>query len=393
MNSPNSNHHQLESTQALLLDQLQHMHLQWFAAEDEGRTEEPTERKLQKAREDGKVAKSPDVTGAVILLLAIMTLWFLSSYLFEQFLAMMRYYFTRAGELDVTETGLGSIGFFQFYIRMFAPIAGISFIAAAAGNILQVGFLFSTKPISPDFQRIAPNVGKWLKKSFAGAEAGYNLFKALGKVLIVGTIAFVNIYGSVGELVNLIHGTHMHGVALVSGIALRILLQTTIVMLFLSLIDYRFQRKQHIEGLKMSVQEIKEERKTNEGDPQVRGRLKQRMQEMMTRNITQTVPKADVIVTNPTHFAVALEYDRLSMSAPVVIAKGQDEMAFRIRRLASESEVPIVENKPLARTLYAEVDVGESIPPKFYMAVVTVLKQVYQMGGSGANTERSAAHG
>lgn len=374
-----------------LLQQLQDMHLQWFAAEDEGRTEEPTERKIQKSREDGKVAKSQDVTGAVILLLSILTLWFFSSFIFNQFVEMMHFYFSRAAEIDVTDSGSIAASFFQFYFRMFAPIAIVAFIAAAAGNILQVGFLFSVKPITPDLQKISPNIGKWLKKSFAGAEAGYNLLKAIGKVIIVGTIAATNIYAASGQLVNLVNSTYMGALSVIAGIALRILLQTTAIMLIISFVDYRFQRKQHIESLKMTVQEIKEERKTNEGDPQIRGRLKQRMQEMMTRNITQTVPKADVVITNPTHFAIALEYDRLSMNAPMVTAKGQDAMAFRIRRIAQDNDVPLVENRPLARTLFSEVEVGDTIPPKFYMAVVTVLKQVYQM--QGKNTERSAVNG
>ncbi|GAB6089845.1 flagellar biosynthesis protein FlhB [Spirochaeta dissipatitropha] len=377
----------------LLRSRFQSMHLQWFAAEDEGRTEDPTERKIQKAREDGKVAKSQDVTGAIILLLSIMAVWLLSSYLFEQFRSMMFYYFSRAGEVDVTESGILGLSFYHFYFRLFAPIAAVAFTAAAAGNILQVGFLFSTKPITPDLQKVSPNVGKWLKRSFAGAEAGYNLLKAIGKVIIVGIIAFTNIYNNSGRLVNLVNGTYLQGFQLMATIAFQILMQTSIIMLLISFFDYRFQRKQHIENLKMSVQEVKEERKTYEGDPMIRGKMRQRMQEMMSRNIMKTVPKADVIVTNPTHFAVALEYDRVSMTAPMVSAKGQDEMAFRIRRIAQENGVPIVENKPLARTLYAEVEVGDSIPANFYMAVVTVLKQVYQMKGRNPERERSAVNG
>ncbi len=380
-------------TNDFLRDLLDGMHLQWFAAEDEGRTEDPTERKIQKSREEGKVAKSQDVTGAVILLLSIMALWGLSGYLFDQFLTMMDYYFSQSAEIDVSSSALVASSFYQFFFRLFIPVAAVAFVAAAAGNILQVGFLFSTKPITPDMQKIMPNFAKWAQRSFAGTEALVNLGKAIGKVLIVGIIAFFNIYSNAGRLVNLVNATFLGGVAIVSGIALRILLETSLVMLALGFLDYRFQRHQHMESLKMSVQEVKEERKTSEGDPQVRGRLKQKMQEFLARNIRQAVPKADVVVTNPTHFAVAMEYDRLSMNAPMVTAKGQDEMAFRIRRLATDSGVPIVENKPLARTLYAEVEVGETIPPRFYTAVVTVLKQVYQMRGKTAAPEREAAHG
>jgi flagellar biosynthetic protein FlhB len=170
----------------------------------------------------------------------------------------------------------------------------------------------------------------------------------------------------------------------VAGIAFRILIQAAIVMLLLSIFDYMFQRHQHRESLQMTKQEVKEERKTYEGDPMVKSRLKQRMQEMMSRNMVQNVPQADVVVTNPTHYAVALEYSRDTMVAPTVTAKGQDNMARIIRETAEEHEVPVIENKPLARALYAEVEIGDVIPQKFYEAVVAVLKQVYRMSGREA---------
>ncbi|MFP4152448.1 MAG: flagellar biosynthesis protein FlhB, partial [Alkalispirochaeta sp.] len=154
-----------------------------------------------------------------------------------------------------------------------------------------------------------------------------------------------------------------------------------VFLLVISLFDYLFQRHQHREQLKMTKQEVKEERKQFEGDPLIRNRLRQRMQEMMSRNIVQNVQSADVIVTNPTHFAVALQYDPDRMGAPTVTAKGQDETALRIRRIAGDAEVPIIENKPLARALYAEVEIGEQIPEKFYEAMVIVLREVYRMTG------------
>jgi flagellar biosynthetic protein FlhB len=206
----------------------------------------------------------------------------------------------------------------------------------------------------------------------------------MGKVIMLGTLAGFNIWLEIERLINLIHVPFLQAFGAVASIAFRILVQAAILMLVLSIFDYLFQRRQHMESLKMSKQEVKEERKTYEGDPMVKSRLKQRMQEMMSRNQIENVPQADVVVTNPTHFAVALEYDRETMVAPTVTAKGQDNMARLIREKAEESEVPVIENKPLARALYAEVEIGDVIPEKFYEAVVAVLKQVYRMSGRRA---------
>jgi flagellar biosynthetic protein FlhB len=252
------------------------------------------------------------------------------------------------------------------------------------GNVIQVGALFTLKPISPDFNKIVPRFDKFLERTFTSVEALYNWFKSMGKVIILGALAFFNIWLEAERLINLIHVPFLQAFGAVAGIAFRILIQAAIVMLLLSIFDYMFQRHQHRESLQMTKQEVKEERKTYEGDPMVKSRLKQRMQEMMSRNMVQNVPQADVVVTNPTHYAVALEYSRDTMVAPTVTAKGQDNMARIIRETAEEHEVPVIENKPLARALYAEVEIGDVIPQKFYEAVVAVLKQVYRMSGREA---------
>jgi flagellar biosynthetic protein FlhB len=163
--------------------------------------------------------------------------------------------------------------------------------------------------------------------------------------------------------------------------AFTILVEAAVIMLVLSIFDYMFQRRQHREQLKMTKQEVKEERKTYEGDPQIKSRLRERMRELASRNQMQNVPNADVVVTNPTHYAVAMEYKRMQMAAPTVTAKGADNIALRIREMAQESEVPVIENRPLARALYSEVEIGDEIPEKYYEAVVAVLKQVYRMTG------------
>ncbi len=357
------------------------MHLQWFAAEDEGRTEEPTEHKIRKAREDGKVAKSQDVSSAIVLLFSVVALLLLGRYLLSNSVEMVGYYFTQSTEIDITSDSTLGKSFLNYFIRLALPVAMVATAAAILGNVVQVGFLFTTKTITPDFNRVAPKFGKFFKRALLSTEALFNMAKSMGKIGLLGVLGFINIMMRIREIVTMVNASLMQSVALVADISFNILFQSALLLLFLSLFDYWFQRKQHLESLKMTKQEVKEERKTYEGDPLVKSRLRQRMQELLSRNMLRNVPQADVVITNPTHFAVAMEYNRLTMEAPTVIAKGQDNLALRIRGIAGDARVPIVENKPLARALYAEVEIGDPIPESFYEAMVIVLKQVYEMTG------------
>ena len=359
--------------------QLDSFHLQWFAAEDEGRTEEPTEHKVQEARKEGKVAKSQDVSSSVVLLFSVLTIWIASEFLYNRMLDMVRFYFASAAEIDITTDTTAYNAFFGFFIPMVLPVVIVAFIAAFLGNVLQVGFLFSTKPITPDLSKAAPKVGKWFERSFASVEALYNFFKSLGKVIIIAALAYVNIRIRIGQFANLVNMPFRQGFAVVAGAAFSLVLQASIILLVVSIIDYFWSRRQHLEQLKMTKQEVKEERKQYEGDPQVKNRLRKRMQELLSQTMIQNVPQADVVVTNPTHFAVALQYDAVRMQAPVVVAKGADNIAFRIREVAEENGVPVFENRPLARALFAELEIGDEIPEQYYQALVTILKEVYRM--------------
>ncbi|WP_103679363.1 flagellar biosynthesis protein FlhB [Alkalispirochaeta sphaeroplastigenens] len=367
--------------EAVLRDQLAAMHLQWFAAEDEGRTEDPTEQKIRKSREEGKVAKSPDVSSAVVMLFSVVALGLLGRYMMDLILEMTLFYLARAGELDPGESGLLMRAFYGFFPRIILPLVLVSFVAAIFGNVVQFGFLFTTKPISPDLNRVAPNVGKWAKRSFLSVEALYNFMRNIGKVILIGTVSYVLVRSRFDTLVSMIRLPYERSFAYVAQTVFILLLTASLLLLFISLFDYAFQRQQHREQLKMTKQEVKEERKQFEGDPQVKNRMRQRMQDLLSRNMVQNVQTADVVVTNPTHFAVALRYDPATMNAPTVTAKGQDEAAFRIRRIAEEAGVPLIENKPLARAVYAEVEIGDEIPEKYFEAMVIVLREVYRMTG------------
>lgn len=368
-------------SQDAFLVELDRVHLTWFAAEDEGRTEDPTEQKIRKSREEGKVAKSQDVTSGIMLVLSVGALWILSEYLLRGMQEMTAFFVGNAVRIDITKDNTVVRAFFSFFVRLALPLALVGFVAAAVGNIVQVGFLFTTKPIEPDLNKIAPKFGQFVKRSILSAEAAFNLFKALGKVLIIGLIAFLNIRGNIDRFVHLINVPFRYGVAQVASVTLAVLFQSALVLLVLSLFDYLFQRKQHRESLKMTKQEVKEERKQYEGDPLVKSRLRRRMREILSTNMARSVAESDVVVTNPTHYSIALRYDQEAMNAPVVTAKGVDEIALRIRVIAREHDVPLVENRPLARSLYADVEIGDEIPEMYYRAVSTVIAQVLKMRG------------
>jgi flagellar biosynthetic protein FlhB len=368
------------------------IHLQWFAAEDEGRTEEASEYKIRKAREEGRVAKSQDLVQSLGLLLPFATLIVFAPYLWRVLAEMTGYFISIATEVDPTTDG-GKIAqaFFSYFLALSWPFGVAAVISAVFSNVVQVGFLFTTKPLVPDFSKVVPKPGKLLKNLFS-IEGLFNFAKAIVKMGLIAAVAWLNVSADFPKLVGLFEIGFMESLDAFAALATRIVVECALLMLALSIPDYMFQRRQYMESLKMTKQEVKEERKMYEGDPMVKNRLKQRMRELLTRNMVQNVPKADVVVTNPTHYAVALEWNRETMSAPSVTAKGADEIARRIREIAAESGVPIMENKPLARALYAEVEIGESVPEKYYQVIATILAHVYTMRGnaSGSGKGRSA---
>jgi flagellar biosynthetic protein FlhB len=364
------------------------MDLQWFAAEDEGRTEEPSEYRLRKAREEGRVAKSQELVDAVVILLTILAVVLLGGYLLSTMLDMLGFFLTRSVELDPTKDAAISQAFFNYFIRLTLPILGIAFVAALFSNVVQTGFMFSAKPITPNFTRIVPRFGQYFKRILFSAEGLFNFAKSIVKIAVIAFIAYLTIKGRFKELAALTLAPFWTAVTFVMQLAAQLVLECAVAFLALSVIDYIFQKRRFMETLKMTKQEVIEERKMFEGDPRVKARLQSRMRELLSRNMAQNVPKADVVITNPTHFAVALEWNRATMSAPTLTAKGADEMAAVIRRIARENDVPIIENKPLARALYAEVDIGETVPEKYYAAIAAILAQVYKMNNSADRIAR-----
>lgn len=353
------------------------IHLQWFAPEDEGKTEDPTEYRLRKEREEGRVAKSQDLVAALGLLFTALAIVALGPWMFAGLRGMTGWFLTVSTELDpVSDTGPIARAFFLNFAGIILPVAIVGMVAGIAGNLVQTGFLFTTKPLKPDLKRIVPQFGQYFKRTLFSLEALFNLAKSLFKVAIIAVVAYLNITSELSKLSRLYSSSIWNSSVYLATIVLRIIIESAILMLVIAVLDFIYQKRMFKKRLKMTKQEVKEEHKMFEGDPLVKGRLRERMREILSKNMAANVPKADVVVTNPTHFAVAIEFDPMTMAVPTVNAKGADEMALRIKAIAIEAGVPVIENKPLARALYKDVEIGESIPESYYEAISMLLAHV-----------------
>ncbi|MCI1207849.1 MAG: flagellar biosynthesis protein FlhB [Treponema sp.] len=354
------------------------MDLQWFAAEDEGRTEEPSELKLQKARREGRVAKSQELSSAVVFLLTVAALLIMGPRLLRQSIVIVRFYYMRIAHADVTDPVLAA-AFFNFFIKAVLPVALVGAFGAIVGNIIQTrGFLFSTKPIQPQFTKILPHFGEYFKRTLFSFQGLFNVAKSLLKVILVAVIAYLLIKGDMPELLLMLQTHNIYGcIGRIAAMGIKMLVMTAVLFFIIAVPDYFVQRREFMESMKMTKQETKEEYKEMEGDPEVKSHLQQAQRALLERNMPKAVAESDVVITNPTHFAVALKYDAaVTQQAPQVMAKGADEVAFRIKAIARENDVPIVENRPLARGLYTSTNVGDIIPPEYIRAIVTVYTQI-----------------
>ena len=352
--------------------------LQWFAAEDEGRTEEPTDLRLDKARKEGRVAKSQEVNGALVFFFCVVSLMLLAKWLLRNFEEILIFFFTRCNEGNAV-SAQSAVVFFNYFLKMVLPISFVAVVAGVAGNIIQNrGWLFSLKPITPDFSKILPHFGEYFKKTVFSRQGAFNMFKSVAKVAIIVFASYLIIRANMEELLFIIHknGNILGAFGKIASIAFELLLFASIFFFVISIPDYVVQRKEFIDSLKMTKQEVKQEYKEMEGDPESKARIKQAQRQLLASNIPRAVAESDVVITNPTHYAVALKYDAAASDAPVVNAKGTDNMARRIKEIARENDVPIVENRPLARGLYADAELGDIIPDVYIKAVSIVYTQL-----------------
>jgi flagellar biosynthetic protein FlhB len=354
------------------------IHLQWFADDNDadGRTEPPTEHKLQRLREEGQVVKSQELVGALTLFLPALMLLFLAPSMLRTCVDMIRFFFLRATELDPVKDGIVASAFFNYLARLALPILAVAVFSALFSNIVQTGFLFTTKPLVPDLTKMIPKVGQYFTRTLFSVDGLFNFFKSVIKMAIIGSVAFFLIRADINKLINLQKASLWIGLSTVASLAIRMLIISALLMLIIAIPDYMFQRWRFRERNKMSRQELKEEMRMYEADPQIQSRIRSRFRDLLRQNLAVTVPRADVVVTNPTHLAVALEYQP-GMAGPMVSAMGADEMAARIREIAGENGVPLVEDKPLAWALYRETSVGDIIPEAYFTAVAAILSKVY----------------
>ena len=369
--------------------------LQWFSDSDDedapGKTEQPTEHKLKRLREEGQVVKSQELVGAIGLILPAMVLLFTAPSMLRTCVEMVRFFFLRVTELDPTQDRIIVGNFFIYLIRLALPILIVAVVSAIFSNLMQLGgWLFTTKPLVPNFSKVLPKFGKYFQRIFS-SEGLFNLGKSLIKIVIIGAVAFMFIRADINRLLNLQKSDVYSGLVIVASIAIRMLIVVAVLLLVLGIIDYFFQRWRFRERNKMTRYEIKEEFKMYEADPQIQSRIRSRFRDLLRQNITTAVPNADVVVTNPTHLAVALRYDQRTMVGPMVVALGADAMAARIREIAQENEVPIVENKPLAWALYRETDVGDIIPDAYWNTVAVILSKVWRLNEARRERMRMSA--
>lgn len=354
------------------------VHLQWFAAEDEGRTEAPSEYKMRKAREEGRVAKSNDLNSAVVAFMPVLALFLLSGFIFRSCTEILTFFYERCTTGHAINGAWFNV-FVRYFLRAVLPITLSALVSGIAVNIAQNrGFIFSTKPIQPNFSKIAPNFARFFKKAFFSGESLFNLMKSLIKVIVIVLIGYLVISSNLPRMVSLLSTDFAKAVFFIAGTAAKILFAACLFLIAFSIPDYFFQKKQFMDSLKMSKQEIKEEFKQLEGDPVVHARVRRQMQEILSRTTVKNVKEADVIITNPTHFAVAIKWEKETMAGPTVTAKGEDNTARRIKRIAADAGVPIVENKPVARGLYMTTAVGQMVPYDYFEAIAVILAGVYR---------------
>lgn len=350
------------------------LNLQLFAGE---KTERATPRRRREVREEGRIPKSVELTSSITLLAALLALRFLGPGLWNQWYVAMQ-----SGLVDFNASALTTTQVVSMFVdrtwlmvRMSAPILLILMVTGVTVSYAQIGPQFVPRLLLPDFSRINPLAG--VRRMFS-MRTLVELLKSMVKLLIVGVPSYLSASSMVKQMASL-QGVDIIALPrVVGGMVFQLGILIAIMMVILAIADYLYQRFDFEKSIRMSKQDIRDEMKREEGDAGVKHRIRARGREMIMR-MMQQVPKADVVVTNPTHYAIAIQYDVSKMSAPVVIAKGADEVARRIREAATEHGIPTVENKPLAQGLYRSTDIGQQVPAEFYQAVAELLAYVYRL--------------
>lgn len=360
------------------------INLQLFAKEGPGgeKTEPATDKKLQDARKEGQVAKSTELVQAFSLFGFFIALKVWVGYIGSNFIGMFGSIYNRIGELTLLVNGEMSVKDYSSLITfvltrillILLPFFAVAVAVAFILNVAQVKWKPTAKPLAPKVSKLNPIKG--FKKIFSKDKL-IELLKSIIKFILIGYVAYTTIKNEIPMLFMMYDMNIKSAIALIGNIAINMGIKLSALYLIIGFADFGYQKWKFAEDMKMTKQEVKDEYKNSEGDPQIKGKQRQRMQEASRRRMMQSVPSADVVITNPTHFAVAIKYEPAVFDAPFVVAKGEDFLAARIKEKAKEAGVDIVENKPLARMLYYNVDLGAPIPPELYHTVAEILATIY----------------
>ncbi|WP_282754184.1 flagellar biosynthesis protein FlhB [Desulfuromonas thiophila] len=348
-------------------------------AEEQGqeRSEQATAKRREDFRKKGQVAQSREVNTALLLSASIL-LWFIYAEGFWHQLAwLVRHFFELAGTFDLTNENTVEMLLFialRCGLLLF-PLLLMVLVVGFFASFIQIGWLLTGKPLLPDFSKLDPIKGA---ARFVSKRSLVELLKSLIKVVLVGAVAYQTVFNAFDGALRLVDMEVLATLQYVGQVSLSVLLKSCGVMLLLALVDFLFVRWEMEEKMKMTKQEQKEEFKESEGDPHIKAKVRSLQQQMARRRMMAEVPKADVVITNPTHLSIALRYEEKKMDAPMVVAKGADELALRIREIAREHRVPLVENVAVARALY-QVEVGHVVPEQMFQAVAEILAYVYSL--------------
>lgn len=344
------------------------------------KTEEPTSKKLSEARKKGQIPNSKEVNSFAVLLGATLVIGVAGPFVALRIYSPLAGIVEKSGLMPIDQGASSEILFdaFSSVLIAMAPVFGVFMILALAASLGQSGILFTTEPLTPKLDKLSPIKGFGRLFSLRSV---VEFLKGIAKMLVVGAVAVILVMPELDRLETIVQMDVRQLLEEIQTLVVRLLIGAAAIMAVIAVADYIYQKYEHIKQLKMSRQEIRDEHKQSEGDPHVKARLRQIRHERARQRMMSAVPQADVVVTNPTHFAVALKYDTETMAAPVVVAKGVDNVAFRIREVADENDVPIVENPPLARALFGGVELDQQIPEEHYQAVAQIISYVYRLKG------------
>lgn len=342
------------------------------------KSEKATGKRRTEVRKDGRVAKSNDVTQAIVMLFALIVLRSAGVRMFSGMKELVAGSLSSLHSTSISPENLGHLAtlYGMKFVSICMPLAVTVGCVGVAANVMQVGFKVTPKAIAPKLSNLNPISGIQKLVTMRGL---VELLKSIAKIMVVGWFAYTFVKKEFPALLDLTSMPLPQMGSVIAGMAWRLMMRGTIAMLIIGTIDYVYQKRSFENSIKMTKQEVFDEMKQSEGDPAVKGQIKAKQREMARRRMIRDVPKADVIITNPTHFAIAIKYDPATMSAPVVIAKGQRLMALKIRSIAEANGIPIVENPPVARLLYKTVEIGEHIPEELFQTVAEILAYVFQM--------------